>query len=72
MVPIQLKLRNFMAYQQAALEFQGIHLAALTGENGAGKSSLLDAITWVLWGKARAKRDDELIRLGQSEMEIGT
>ncbi len=54
----------------AALDFQGIHLAVLTGENGAGKSSLLDAITWALWGKARAKRDDELIYLGQTEMEV--
>lgn len=69
MVPIKLKLRNFMAYRDVALDFNGVHLALLTGENGAGKSSLLDAITWALWGKARAKRDDELIHLGQSEME---
>ena len=59
-----------MAYREAMLDFQGIHLAVLTGENGAGKSSLLDAITWTLWGKARAKRDDELIYLGQTEMEV--
>ncbi|MCB0166478.1 MAG: SMC family ATPase [Anaerolineae bacterium] len=70
MIPIKLKLRNFMAYQDAELNFQGLHLAALTGENGAGKSSLLDAITWVVWGKGRAKRDDEMIRLGQTEMEV--
>lgn len=70
MVPIKLKLRNFMAYRQTELDFQGIHLAVLTGQNGAGKSSLLDAITWAFWGKARAKRDDELIHLGQSEMEV--
>ncbi|MCQ3980746.1 MAG: SMC family ATPase, partial [Anaerolineae bacterium] len=71
MVPITLKLRNFMAYHsEVALDFQGIRLAALTGENGAGKSSLLDAITWALWGRARAKRDDDLIHLGQVEMEV--
>lgn len=70
MVPITLKLRNFMAYQETELSFAGIHLAALTGENGAGKSTLLDAITWAIWGRARARRDDELIRLGQSEMEV--
>ena len=70
MVPVKLKLQNFMAYRDAALDFQGIHLAVLTGENGAGKSSLLDAITWALWGKARAKRDDELIHLGQTDMEV--
>jgi exonuclease SbcC len=70
MIPISLKLRNFMAYRQAAVSFEGIHLAALTGENGAGKSSLLDSITWALWGKARARRDDELIRLGETDMEV--
>lgn len=60
-----------MAYQsEVSLDFQGVRLAALTGENGAGKSSLLDAMTWVLWGKARAKRDDDLIHLGQDEMEV--
>ncbi len=70
MIPVQLKLRNFMAYQEATLPFQGIHLAALTGDNGAGKSSLLDAMTWAVWGKARVSRADDLIRLGQSEMEV--
>ena len=70
MVPVKLKLRNFMAYRETSLDFTGIHLAVLTGENGAGKSSLLDAITWALWGKARARRDDELIHLGQTEMEV--
>ncbi len=70
MIPLDLKLRNFMAYRETTLSFNGIHLAALTGHNGAGKSSLLDAITWAIWGKARARRDDELIRLGQSEMEV--
>jgi exonuclease SbcC len=53
-----------------ALNFDGIHLACLTGANGHGKSALLDAMTWALWGKARAKRDDELIHLGESEMEV--
>ena len=42
----------------------------LTGESGAGKSSLLDAITWALWGKARAKRDEDLIHLGQGDMYV--
>jgi len=59
-----------MCYRQATVDFSGIHVACLSGENGAGKSALLDGITWALWGKARARRDDELIRLGQKEMEV--
>jgi exonuclease SbcC len=71
-IPLQLRVRNFMCYRDNVppLNFDGIHLACLTGANGHGKSALLDAITWALWGKARAKRDDELIHLGESEMEV--
>ena len=72
MIPLQLRVRNFMCYRDNVppLDFAGIHLACLTGPNGHGKSALLDAMTWALWGKARAKRDDELIHLGESEMEV--
>jgi exonuclease SbcC len=72
MIPLQLRVRNFMCYRDNVppLDFNGIHLACLTGANGHGKSALLDAMTWAVWGKARARRDDELIHLGQSEMEV--
>jgi exonuclease SbcC len=71
MIPIRLELENFLCYRQPVpLDFSGLHVACLAGDNGAGKSSLLDAITWALWGKARARRDDELIHLGQSEMQV--
>ncbi len=70
MIPYKLRLTNFMPYRQAELDFSGIHVACLSGENGAGKSALLDGITWALWGKARARRDDDLIRQGADEMEV--
>ena len=73
MIPLKLQLRNFMCYREVeALDFSGIHLACLAGDNGHGKSALLDAMTWALWGKTRlgARRDDELIHLGQTEMEV--
>ena len=71
MLPIRLEMRNFLAYRAPApLSFEGIELACLSGDNGAGKSSLLDAITWALWGRARAKRDEELIHHGQDEMQV--
>ncbi|MEJ5198372.1 MAG: SMC family ATPase, partial [Anaerolineae bacterium] len=71
MIPHKLRLHNFMCYrEEQTLDFSGIHLACLTGDNGHGKSTLLDAITWALWGKARARRDDELITLGEYEMWV--
>lgn len=69
MVPVKLELKNFMCYKDATLELEGVHLACLSGDNGAGKSAILDALTWSLWGKARATAD-ELISLGEIEMRI--
>ena len=71
MIPLRLELTNFLAYRNPApLDFAGIHVAVLCGENGAGKSSLLDAITWALWGRSRAKTDTELVHQGQTEMRV--
>ncbi|HEX9115893.1 MAG TPA: SMC family ATPase, partial [Anaerolineae bacterium] len=71
MIPNKLRLQNFMCYRtEQELDFTGLHLACLAGDNGHGKSTLLDAMTWALWGKARARRDDELITLGESEMWV--
>ena len=71
MLPIRLELKNFLPFRSPdPILFEGVHLACLTGSNGAGKSSILDAITWVLWGKARARRDEELVHLGQQEMYV--
>ncbi|HEX77626.1 MAG TPA: SMC family ATPase [Dehalococcoidia bacterium] len=72
MIPIRLRLRNFMCYRDNVppLSFQGIHLACLCGDNGHGKSALLDAITWALWGQSRARSDDDLVHMGRAEMEV--
>jgi exonuclease SbcC len=72
MIPLKLQLRNFMCYRDNVppLDFQGIHVACLAGDNGHGKSALLDAITWALWGRSRTNDHDALIHLGQTEMEV--
>lgn len=72
MIPLRLRLQNFMCYRltDPPVDFSSIHLACLAGDNGHGKSALLDAITWSLWGRARAKTDDELITLGQNDMAV--
>jgi len=72
MIPLKLEMRNFMCYgdQVSTLDFKGIHLACLTGDNGHGKSAIIDAMTWALWGKARTQRDDDLIHLGETDMEV--
>lgn len=62
MIPQKLELSNFLSYRQTqTLDFDGIHLACISGLNGAGKSSLLDALTWSLFGKSRSRSDDDLV-----------
>lgn len=72
MIPIKLTLRNFLSYGEASapLDFTGMHVVCLTGGNGGGKSALLDGITWALWGQARTASADDLVRLGQSSMQV--
>ena len=77
MVPVQLRLRNFLSYGETnePLDFSSFHVACLSGGNGQGKSALLDAITWAIWGEARKssdqrKPDEEILRIGAREMEV--
>ncbi|MEJ2263495.1 MAG: SMC family ATPase [Anaerolineales bacterium] len=61
MIPLRLSLSGFLSYRELIeIDFSDIDLACIAGPNGSGKSSLLDAITWALFGQAR-KRDDSLI-----------
>lgn len=75
MIPLKLQIKNFLSYGSPTQEinFEPYHLICLSGKNGHGKSALLDALTWAVWGQARktlgsAKADEGLLRLGQSHM----
>ncbi len=71
MIPLSLSISGFLSYRDpATLDFTAIELACISGANGAGKSSLLDAITWSLFGVAR-KRDDALVNAQSSAAEVG-
>ncbi|MDA1188339.1 MAG: SMC family ATPase [Chloroflexi bacterium] len=72
MIPLRLTVNNFMCYRDnvPTLDLEPIHIACLCGENGHGKSALLDAITWALWGHARASTQDELIHQGQPDVSV--
>ena len=78
MIPVQLSLRNFLSYgnEPVTLDFSNFRVACLSGDNGHGKSALLDALTYALWGEGRKgrserKADEGLLRLGTTEMEVG-
>jgi exonuclease SbcC len=71
MIPLQLRLSGFLSYRDPIeVDFTAFELACISGSNGAGKSSLLDAITWSLFGQAR-KRDDSVVNLQSDAAEVG-
>ena len=72
MIPIRLTLENFMCYREGVptLDLEDIHIACLSGDNGHGKTALLDSITWALWGKARSRTQEELVHQGQRTMRV--
>ncbi len=75
MRPVRLSLEGFTCFGEAqpALDLQGLDLVAISGATGAGKSSLLDAMIFALFGKVpRMGRHgvSELITLGQDRMSV--
>ncbi len=59
-----LELQNFRSYEAASLSLSD-GLTAIVGENGQGKTNLLEAISWIAgMGSFRGVPDDALIRLG--------
>src|SRR3990167_10508704 len=77
MIPLKLQLKNFLSYgsEIQTVDFSSYPLICLSGKNGHGKSALLDAMTWALWGQARkiaaaSKAYQGLLRLGQTQMMV--
>ena len=70
MILLRLQIKGFLSYKENVdIDLTGFNLACISGANGAGKSSLLEAITWVLFGEAR-RRDDAVINMGSKSAEV--
>lgn len=77
MIPVKLHIKNFLSYGPIVqtIDFTAHRLICLSGKNGHGKSALLDAMTWALWGQARkvsahSKPDQGLLRISEVEMNV--
>jgi DNA repair protein SbcC/Rad50 len=72
MRPLELTLEGFTSFRnQANILFEKMDLFAITGPTGAGKSSLLDAMTLALYGKvARKTQPKELLSQGGLKLQV--
>ena len=57
------ELGNFLSHTETSLEF-GNGVTVFVGHNGAGKSSIVDAITFALFGQHTRKSNKGLIKRG--------
>jgi exonuclease SbcC len=73
MRPIRLELKGFTAFREKCeVDFSKFDLFAITGQTGAGKTSLLDAMTYALYGKTSRlnKAGKDLISQGANSMSV--
>ena len=66
---LSVTLNNFKTHKDKQFEFQpGTN--AICGENGAGKTSILEAIAWVLFNYSGSYKKEDLIRNGASSAQV--
>jgi exonuclease SbcC len=71
--PLKLSLEGFTSFRDKIdLDFTGLDLFAITGPTGAGKSSLIDAIVFALYGQVPRVGDDykQLISHGAERLSV--
>ena len=73
MKPVRLSVEGFTSFRdRIEVDFAGLDLFAITGPTGAGKSSLIDAIVFALYGQVPRVGDDykQLISHGRERLSV--
>lgn len=73
MRPTRLEMKGFTAFRDAVeVDFSDLDLFALWGPMGSGKSSVLDALTYALYGKVEriGNSTSQLVSQGQPRMSV--
>ena len=72
MRPIKIEMRDFMSWAGShVIDFEDKSVVVLIGDTGAGKSSILDSILFVLYGETRVQNDlDAVIRRGAKSTTV--
>jgi len=65
-----LSLRDFKSYHEADIDLTGLSLASVVGQNGVGKSTILEAVVFALTGGRQLRSLDSFVRKGAEECRV--
>jgi exonuclease SbcC len=66
---LYLFMRNWVSHQETELPLHLLRAACIQGANGAGKSAVLNAISWAWYGES-GRGTDDLVSDGEEETEV--
>ncbi|EKF86265.1 DNA double-strand break repair rad50 ATPase [Methanobacterium formicicum DSM 3637] len=69
MIIESLHISNFKSHRDTRIEFD-TGISIIIGGNGAGKSSILEAVSFALFKQHTSKRIEQLITIGQKRMSV--
>lgn len=75
MKPIYIEMQAFGSYQKEKIDFSEVDhgLFLITGDTGAGKTTIFDAITFALYGKTSGgRRDGKMMRSQYAKKSLAT
>jgi len=58
----KIKLNNFLSHKESELTFKENQKLLISGDSGSGKSSIVEAIIWCLYGKGRVENKNIIKR----------
>ncbi|MEO9363041.1 MAG: SMC family ATPase [Nitrososphaera sp.] len=64
-----IQLKDFIAHRDTKIEF-GKGITIFVGHNGSGKSSIIDAVTFALFGKHTRRSNKNLVRRGANSAMV--
>jgi len=64
----ELQLTHYRSYQSLTIDLSQRQVVGILGRTGSGKSTIIEAIRYILYGKVRDKNEDAVIQDGAEDM----